>query len=127
VIDLAGAPRALDQIAVGPVPEGIAISPDGRYVAVTVMNGSNAAPSSPFFEDHGLLKILRLDGTSLRPLTEAPVGQWCQGVAWHPDGHSLLVQCMIERRIRTFRFDGTRLTPGTAIAVEAGPAGLRVR
>ena len=128
VIDLTAAPpRAVDHVAIGIVPEGIAISPDGRFVAVTVMNGSNAVKTSPFFHEHGLLKILRLDGTSLRPLTEAPIGQWCQGVAWHPDGRSLLAQCMIERAIRTFRFDGTRLTPGPPIAVSAGPAGLRAK
>jgi DNA-binding beta-propeller fold protein YncE len=128
VIDLRSSPpRAIDHLTVGPIPEGIAMSPDGRYVAVTVMNGSNAVQSSPLFHDYGLLKILRLDGTSLRPVTEAKIGQWCQGTAWHPDGRSLLVQCMLERSIRTFRFDGTRLTPGPAIAVDAGPAGIRAR
>jgi len=128
VIDLASTPpRAVDHVTVGPIPEGMAISPDGRYVAVTVMNGSNAMMTSPFYHDHGLLKILRLEGTSLRPLTEAPIGRWCQGVAWHPDGRSLLVQCMIERAIRTVRFDGARLTAGPSIAVDAGPAGLRAR
>jgi hypothetical protein len=128
VLDLASSPpRAVDHVTVGPIPEGIALSPDGRFVAVTVMNGSNAAKSSPLFHEFGLLKILRLDGASLQPLTEARIGQWCQGVAWHPDGRSLLVQCMIERAIRTFRFDGTRLTPGPAIAVSGGPAGIRAR
>ena len=128
VIDLTTTPpRAVNHVTVGPVPEGMAISPDGRYVALTVMNGSNAAATSPLFHDFGLLKILRLDGSSLAPVTEAKIGQWCQGVAWHPDGRSLLVQCMVEHAIRTFRFDGTRLTPGPAVAVSGGPAGLRVR
>ena len=128
VIDLAATPpRAVNHVSVGPTPEGIALSADGRYVAVTVMNGTNAAPASPLYHDRGLLKILRLEGASLRPVTEAPIGRWCQGVAWHPDGRGLLVQCMIEREIRTFRFDGSRLTSGPAIAVAAGPAGIRVR
>jgi sugar lactone lactonase YvrE len=127
VIDLSGTPHAVDHVTVGPIPEGLAISPDGRFVALTVMNGSNAPAASPFFRDHGLLKILRVDGTTLRPLTEAPIGTWCQGVAWHPDGRSLLVQCMVERAIRTFRFDGTKLTAGAPIAVDGGPAGLRAR
>ena len=128
VLNLASTPpRAVDHVTVGPIPEGIAISPDGRYVAVTVMNGSNAIKTSPLYHDFGLLKVLRLDGTSLQPLTEARVGEWCQGVAWHPDGRGLLVQCIIERGIRTFRFDGTRLTPGPVIPVPGGPAGLRTR
>lgn len=128
VLDLTSTPpRAVDHVTVGLIPEGIAMAPGGRFIAVTVMNGSNLAPASPFVRDHGLLKILRLDGTALRPVTESPIGRWCQGVAWHPDGRSLLVQCMVERAIRTFRFDGARLTPGPAIAVTGGPAGLRAR
>jgi len=128
VLDLTpAAPHAASHVTVGPTPEGIAISPDGRYVAVTVINGSNAAPASPFFHDYGLLKILRIEGTVLRPVTEARIGGWCQGVAWHPDGRSLLAQCLAERAIRTFRFDGTRLVPGAAIPIDAGPAGLRAR
>jgi DNA-binding beta-propeller fold protein YncE len=128
VVDLrASPPRSVGEVAVGAIPEGIAISPDGRFVAATIINGSNAAKSSPLYRDHGLLKILRLDGSALTAVTEAPVGEWCQGVAWHPDGGSLLVQCMIEKQIRTFRFDGTRLTAGPAIAVSGGPAGLRAK
>lgn len=128
VINLAATPpRAVNHVAVGPLPEGLAVSPDGRFVALTVMNGSNADRSSPLFHDYGLLKVLRLDGASLVPVTEARIGHWCQGVAWHPDGRSLLVQCMVEREIRPFRFDGGRLTSGPAIAVSAGPAGLRAR
>ena len=44
VIDLTvNPPRTVNHVSVGPVAEGLAISPDGRHVAVTVMNGSNAA------------------------------------------------------------------------------------
>ena len=128
VIDLkASPPRAVKQVPVGPIPEGVALSPDGRYLAVTVMNGSNQPPSSPLYHDHGVLKLFRLDGTSLVPVTVASIGQWCQGAAWYPDGRSLLVACMVERAIRTFRFDGQRLRPGPSIPVSAGPAGLRAR
>ena len=58
VIDLTVTPpRAVNHVSVGPVAEGLAISPDGRHVAVTVMNGSNAAKSSPFFHDFGWLRV----------------------------------------------------------------------
>ena len=51
VIDLAAEPTAHGQPRQrGPDAEGLAISPDGRYVAVTVMNGSNAARTSPLFQ-----------------------------------------------------------------------------
>jgi DNA-binding beta-propeller fold protein YncE len=126
LIDLAGdPPRVIDQIAVGPVPEGIVISPDGRYVAVTVMNGSNAAKTSPFFHDFGLLKILEIKGRSLAPVTEIRIGHWCQGAAWTANGSTVLAQCMVEQEIQLFSFDGKSLKPAGALKVNGGPAGIR--
>ena len=59
LIDLqAKPPRLVDTVTVGQTPEGLKMSPDGRYVAVTAMNGSNKAKNSPFFNDHGLVVIL---------------------------------------------------------------------
>ena len=44
LIDLqAKPPRLVDTVTVGQTPEGLKMSPDGRYVAVTAMNGSNKA------------------------------------------------------------------------------------
>ena len=126
VVDLtANPPRVVSNAPVGPVAEGVALSPSGRYVAVTVMNGTNAPKSSPLFHDFGLLKILSLSGTTLEPLAEAPVGHWCQGVAWSGNA-TVFVQCMVEREIQTFSFDGRALTPRLPIKVNGGPAGIRV-
>ena len=58
VIDLkAKPPRIVDTISVGQTPEGIGMSGDGKYVAVTVMNGSNRPKAHPAFNDYGLLQI----------------------------------------------------------------------
>ncbi|MGH8637418.1 MAG: YncE family protein, partial [Burkholderiales bacterium] len=83
VIDLAARPpRAVNHVTVGPTAEGIGISPDGKHVAVTVMNGTNAPKASGFFNPAGRLRIFSLAGTNLTPVAEAPLGQWCQGTAW---------------------------------------------
>lgn len=126
LIDLSlNPPRAVDHIAVGPTPEGLALSADGNYAAVTVMNGSNSAKSSPFFNDFGILAILRLNNKKLAPVTQAKVGHWCQGTAWSRDGHTVLVQCMVEKQIMIFGFDGRKLTRAGSIKIDGGPAGLR--
>jgi len=119
-------PRLVDAISVGLIPEGIALSPDGTFLAADVMNGSNLPKSSPFFNDYGLLKIYRLAGTRLSPVTEAKVGHWCEGIVWSNDQRTLLVQCMVEKRILVFRFDGTKLKAAGSLAVNGGPAGIRV-
>jgi len=112
-------------LTVGQTPEGIALSPDGAYAAVSVMNGSNKPKSSPFFNDYGLVKVLSVKGKELAPLAEAKVGHWCQGLAWSKGNRTLLVQCMVEREIMAFSFDGKELKPAGSIKVNAGPAGIR--
>jgi DNA-binding beta-propeller fold protein YncE len=126
VVDIAAdPPRAIDSINVGLIPEGIALSPDGQYLAVMVMNGSNLATSSPFFRDYGLLKILRVTGPKLTFLTEARIGHWCEGVAWSRNQRTIVVQCMNEKAIDVFGFDGKTLKPKDAIKISGGPAGIR--
>jgi len=126
VIDLTVTPpRAVNHLAVGPVAEGLAISPDGRHVAVTVMNGSNAAKSSPFFRDFGWLRVYSVNKSALALVAETQIGRWCQGVAWSADARTVLAQCAVEREIRTFGFDGRRLTAGPSIRVSGGPSGIR--
>jgi DNA-binding beta-propeller fold protein YncE len=125
IIDLAHNPvRTVDQVAVGPTPEGLAISPDGRYVALTVMNGTNTPAASPLHHDFGLLRVFALNGHTLTPITDAHIGQWCQGVAWGGSG-TLVTGCMVEKTLFTFAFDGRTLTPTGRIPVAGGPAGLR--
>ena len=126
VIDLKANPvRTVQTFTVGPTPEGIRVSPDGQYLAVTVMNGSNKPKSSPFFNDYGLVKIFHIVGNRLSPITEAKVGHWCQGAAWSRDNKLLLVECMVEKAIMVFSFNGKALKPQPSIAMKAGPAGIR--
>jgi DNA-binding beta-propeller fold protein YncE len=126
VIDMQALPlHGGEQVSVGPIPEGLAVSPDGRFVALTVMNGTNLPASSPLHNANGRLRIYRVVDKTIAPLTEAPLGAWCQGVAWGPGGASLLVQCMLDKEIRLFDFDGKALKANGAIKLKAAPAGLR--
>jgi DNA-binding beta-propeller fold protein YncE len=126
LLDLkANPPRTIDQLPVGPIPEGIVVSPNGRYVAVTVMNGTNLSKSSPFYHDYAVLKVLEINGRKLLPVAETRIGRWCQGAAWTPNGATVLAQCMVEKEIQMFGFDGKSLKPAGSIKVNGGPGGLR--
>jgi DNA-binding beta-propeller fold protein YncE len=126
VIDLrATPPRVIDQVPAGPTVEGIAIAPDGRHVAVTIMDGSNLASGSPFFRRAGRLKVFAVDGRTLRLVTEADTGRWCQGVAWARTSRSLVVQCAADRELVPFTFDGRGLTRGAPLRFNSGPSGIR--
>jgi DNA-binding beta-propeller fold protein YncE len=126
VVDLKqNPPRIVDSIAVGQTPEGVFMSPDGAFVAVTVMNGSQRAKSHQAYNDHGLIKMFRVDGTKLTLVTQAKVGRWGQGVAFSRDGKTILFQAMIERELQILSFDGKELKSAGAIKVNGGPAGIR--
>src|SRR5262249_50772163 len=92
LIDLeADPPRAVDTVAVGQTPEGLALSRDGRLCAIVVLNGSNKPKSSPFFHDGGGLVLFRIEGKRLVRVAEATVGHWSQGLVFSRDGHRIYV------------------------------------
>ena len=119
-------PRVVDGVFVGMVPEGISMSPDGRFVAAAIQNGAHLSPASPIHHASGILKVYALSGTRLSYVTEAPIGRWAQGIAWNRQGSMLLVQCAQDQRIEVFGFDGRRLTPLPSIAVNGAPTGIRI-
>jgi DNA-binding beta-propeller fold protein YncE len=119
-------PRVVDTVGVlGSTAEGLKISPDATVVAVVVHNGSNRPKESPFFNDAGKLVIVRVTGKTLARVAEAPIGHWSQGVAWSPDGKTLLVGNMVEKDYWVFSWDGSTLKDtGHRVKVNGGPAGI---
>jgi DNA-binding beta-propeller fold protein YncE len=119
VIDLkAKPPRIVDTISVGQTPEGIGMSADGTYVAVTVKD-------HPAFNDFGLLQIYLVNGTTLTKVAETKVGHWCQGAAFSKDNKTVVIQCMVEKNLQAFDFDGRALKPAGKVPLGGGGAGLR--
>ena len=116
--------KLTDVQEVGALPEAVVQSPDGKFAAVVVGNGSatvkNAANYNQVF---GKLSMFAVGNGKLTLVTEAKLGHACQGVVWSDDGKRLLVQCSVERDIRTFDFDGKTLTerPEAAIPMVSRP------
>lgn len=118
--------RVVDTASVAPTPEGLAFSADGKYVAVSSINGSNFAKDAVGANAGGVLQIFQRDGQNLKQVAFAPVGRWCEGAAWSADHRQLLLQCMADKEIDVFSFDGRHLRRSAVLAVPNGPAGLRV-
>jgi DNA-binding beta-propeller fold protein YncE len=127
LIDMKANPvRVVETIPVGQTPEGIKLSPDGKFLAVVVMNGSNKAKDSPFFNDAGKLLLYRVDGMRLIGLAAAWIGHWSQGIAFSPDNKVILVGNMVEREVQVLRWDDVSLKDlGERIKVNGGSAALR--
>ena len=103
--------KIVDAVEVGALPESVIQSPDGKYVAVVIGNGSatvrNAANYNQIF---GKLSLFSTAKGKLTHIADAQLGHACQGVVFSNDGKRLLVQCSVERDIRVFDFDGKTLT-----------------
>ena len=125
--------KITDVQEVGALPESVNIAPGDKYVAIVVGNGSaTVLKAKNFNEVFGKLVIFRPVKDKLEHVTDAQLGHACQGAVWSADAKRILVQCSVERDIRTFDFDGKsaveqpdlRLTfvsrPG-AMAVSGGP------
>ena len=127
VVDLTAEPyRAVETLSVGQTPEGIKLSPDGRWCAAVVQNGSTKPHTSPFHADHGLVIVFRVDGAHLVRVADAPIGHWSQGAVFSRDDKTLLVGNMNEKTIQVFSWDGTTLTDtGRDIPLGGGSASLR--
>jgi DNA-binding beta-propeller fold protein YncE len=116
--------KITDAMEVGALPEDVVQSPDGKYAAVVVGNGSATVRNAPNYNAvFGKLVIFRRDGGKLTHVTDGQIGHACQGVVWSEDGKRLLVQCSVERDIRTLDFDGKTLTerPEAVIKMESRP------
>jgi hypothetical protein len=136
LIDLTKTPfRVVEMIGVPSGPEGLKFSPDGRFLAIAAQDGTIRPAASPFHRDHGLLVLYAVQGDTghgiepssrrLRRVAEAPIGRWSQGIAFSRDGRTILVQEMVERQIRVFRWQDSRLTEGAALPINGGPAAIR--
>jgi DNA-binding beta-propeller fold protein YncE len=126
LIDLApGMFHTIDTVAVPSSPEGIKLSPDGKFIAVASVDGTTKPSDSPLFHDHGRLWMLAISGGRMKPVAEAKTGRWSQGVAFSKDGKTVMVESMIDHGLDVFRWNGTTLTPGPTIDVKGGAAAIR--
>jgi DNA-binding beta-propeller fold protein YncE len=101
--------KVVNTIDVGQTPEHLTLSHDGKYLALTIGNGSSSRPGSPNFNPDGLLKVYSVDGSHLTEVAEVKTGAWGQGATWNKNHTVLLLQSGAEKDIEVYRFDGKSL------------------
>lgn len=119
-------PRTVNTVTVGPVPEGIKLSPDGKWVAVVMHYGSGRPAASPFRTEGGMVAVYALEGTQLRKHGEAKIGAWSQAAVFSGDSKTLLVSNMVEKDIGVYRIEANGVVDtGQRIKMNGGPAAMR--
>jgi DNA-binding beta-propeller fold protein YncE len=108
-------------VVVGPTPEHVVLSADGRYIAVVVANGTASVRSDPNFNKVlGLLKVFAVGDGTLTPVAQADTGHWGQGATISKDNKLILLQCAAEREIEVFKFDGKTLEQDRSATIVMG-------
>jgi DNA-binding beta-propeller fold protein YncE len=127
LIDVSHEPfRAVQHVTVPSLPEGVAISPDGKWIGVQAMDGSNLTPDNPGRHARGKVLLFAIrDGQAVK-VSEAPGGEAAQGIVFTADNKYLIVQFNVEKQLALFAVNGGRLRDtGQRIALTGGPSSLR--
>lgn len=126
MVDLKNHRLALS-LPVGRTPEHVALSPDGKYIALVLANGAATSKSDPNYDKViGILKVFAVGPGTLTEVAHADSCHWAQGATFSQDGKLLLQQCAAEREILVYRFDGNSLVQDKAAALrfEARPGAI---
>jgi len=118
--------RAAQQISVPATPEGVAISPDGRWIAVSSMAGSNLLASDPGRHKTGVVSLYAIRDGWATKVNEVPGGEAAQGVVFTQDSQTVIVQLDVEKALALYAVRGGRLVDtGERIGLAAGPVSIR--
>jgi DNA-binding beta-propeller fold protein YncE len=126
LIDLRTIPfRAVDVFSVGPTPEGIAFSPDSTKMAVNSIDGSNLKVANPFHTSRSYVQLFSLTGPFIKLLGAVHVGLNAQGLAFTPDGHTLIVQDFANDCLDLFKITSAGLVKyGPPVPMKEAPSAL---
>jgi DNA-binding beta-propeller fold protein YncE len=103
--------QVVDSAQVGPTPEHVVLSPNGKFAEVTVANGAaSSLTDANYSTTHGLMLVYGVEGGKLTKLASADTGHWCQGATWNQGNSEILLQCATEHHIEVYRFDGASLS-----------------
>ncbi|MFM2289759.1 MAG: hypothetical protein RL684_2902 [Pseudomonadota bacterium] len=127
LIDVSHRPfRAVQHVTVPSVPEGIAISPDGRWIAVQAMDGSNLPAENPGRRPRGRVLLYAIRAGEAVKTADLPGGEAAQGIVFTNDSRRVLVQFNVEKQIAVYAVNGGALRDtGVRLALSGGPASIR--
>lgn len=127
LVDVSQRPfRAVQHVTVPAIPEGVAISPDGRWIAVQAMDGSNLPPDNPGHNARGRVVLFEIrDGQAVQT-ADLEGGEAAQGIVFSADSKTVLVQFNVEKQIAVYAVnEGSMRDTGERIPLSGGPVSLR--
>jgi DNA-binding beta-propeller fold protein YncE len=127
LVDVSHRPfRTIQYLTVPSTPEAAAISPDGQWIVVQSMDGSNLSPSRLGHHSVGRVVLFRIKRGIAYRVNDLPSGAAAQGIVFAQDNKTVLVQLNVERAIAVFAIKrGCLVDTGRRLPVAGGPASIR--
>jgi len=127
LIDVSKRPfRAVQHLTVPSIPEGVALSPNGQWLAVQTMDGSNLTTDNPGRHKVGKIVLFAIGGGGATKVNELPGGEAAQGIVFTKDSRNILVQFDVERMLAIYGIrDGKLVDTGERLKLAAGPVSIR--
>lgn len=118
--------RSVQQITVPSLPEGVAISPDGKWIVAQTMDGSNLLPGNPGRHDHGRLVLFAIRDGHAVEVSNIAGGEASQGVIFTKDSRHVIVQYNVERQLAFFSvIQGKLVDSGKRMSLSGAPSSIR--
>lgn len=127
LIDVSRRPfHAVQFLTVPATPEGVTISPDGRWIAVQAMDGSGLTTQNPGRHKRGKILLFKNDNGTASLVNELPGGEAAQGIVFAKDNKTVLVQFDVEKQLAVYEIrENTLADTGLRIDLAAGPVSIR--
>lgn len=120
-------PHVVDIMSPGTGPEGFTISPNGKWAAAPLLEGTGAKPSDWFKTKGGELVIMSVGANGKMTVTgKAKLGALPEGIAFSPDSNYLYVGNYSDRDLQIFRVNnGKPVQVGPNMKLPGQPASMR--
>jgi DNA-binding beta-propeller fold protein YncE len=127
LIDVSKRPfRAVQHFTVPSIPEGVAISPDGKWIAVQSMDGSNLTEDNPGRHPRGRVLLFAIREGRAVKTSDLPGGEAGQGIVFTADNKYILIQFNVEKQLAVYAVnEGDMKDTQQRIVLSGGPASLR--
>lgn len=127
LVDISRRPfRTVQHLSVPALPEGVAISPDGRWIAVLAMDGSNLRPDNPGRREQGRVRLFEIRNGQAHAAGDLPAGEAGQGIVFTADSQYILAQFNVEKMLAVYAVgSGALVDTGHRMRVRGGPCSIR--
>jgi DNA-binding beta-propeller fold protein YncE len=119
-------PHVIALMTPGNGPEGFAISPNGRWAAAPLIEGSGSKPSAWNYVKGGHAALMSVGpGGALSVVSKAPIGALPEGIAFSPNSEYVYIGNYIDKNLQIFRIAGGKLSLVATMALPGQPASMR--